>query len=216
MRSITFDVTRSGGFHPTVHGLHATESAPARKSILHFNVLDDGTMVMLAHIHGDPGRTCQLIEQNPGVIEYSVSDEGDGTGLMYLHSRLPDQMRGIIRPLDEHEVFFESLEYVSEDEIRMTMIGETNEILQRALAEIPDEIDITVERIGAYSAGTNDLSGLLTDRQREILEIAMELGYYENPRRTTHSEIAKRVGIDASTVSEHMRKIEARAFDFLA
>ncbi|MGA9399626.1 helix-turn-helix domain-containing protein [Haladaptatus sp.] len=56
----------------------------------------------------------------------------------------------------------------------------------------------------------------MTDRQQEILDIAMELGYYENPRRATHGEIAERVGIDASTVSEHMRKIESRAFAFLA
>lgn len=216
MRTITFTITRPDGFHPTAYELHTSESSAGRKSILHFNVLDDGTMVMLAHVHGNSDRMRRLIEQNPDVIDYSVSDEGDGTGLMYLHSQLPDSMRGILRPLDEHEVFFESIEYISEEEIRVTMIGETNEVLQRALAAIPEEINITVERIGVYSPGTSDLTGLLTDRQQEILDIAMELGYYENPRRSTHGEIAERVGIDASTVSEHMRKIEARAFAFLA
>ncbi len=216
MRSVTVAVTRPDGFYPSVDELVATESAPARKSILHFNVLDDGTMVVLAHVRGDPDRTRQLIERNPNVIDYSVSDEGDGTGLMYVHSRLPDPMRGVLRPLDKHEVFFESVEYVREDEMRMTLIGETNAVLQRALAAIPEEVHVTVERISAYSPDANDLSVLLTDRQQEILEIAMELGYYENPRRVTHGEIAERVGIDASTVSEHMRKIESRAFAFLA
>lgn len=216
MRSITFTITRPDGFYPAVHELLVSESAPVRKSILHLNTLDDGTMVMLAHVHGNPDRTRRLIEQNPDVIDYSVSEEGDGTGLMYVHSHFPEPIRGILRPLDEHEVFFESIEYISEEEIRVTMIGETNEVLQRALAAIPEEINISVERIGVYSPGTSDLTGLLTDRQQEILDIAMELGYYENPRRATHGEIAERVGIDASTVSEHMRKIEARAFAFLA
>ncbi len=215
MRSITFVVTWTDGFHPTAHDLHDTKSAPTRKSILHFNVLDDGTIVLLFRVHSDADRTRQLIEQNPNVIDYSVSDEEDGTGLVYVHSQLPGPTRGIIRPLDEHEVFFESIEYIRADAIRVTMIGETNDVLQRALAEIPKEVNTTVERIGVYSPGTSDLSVLLTDRQREILEIAMELGYYENPRRATHGEIAECAGIDASTVSEHMRKIETHAFAFL-
>ncbi|WP_231186747.1 hypothetical protein [Haladaptatus sp. DYF46] len=117
-------MARADGFYPTVREMGAT----ARKSVLHINVLDDGTMVMLARVYGDPNRIRQLIKQNSNAIDHSVSDAGDGTGLMYVHSRLPGPIRGILRPLDEHEVFFESIEYLPEDEIRVTMIGETNEV----------------------------------------------------------------------------------------
>lgn len=110
-------------------------------------------------------------------------------------------------------MFFEfPLEGIEGDGIRVTMVGETNEVLRRTLAAIPDEIEVTVDRIGAYPPDLRDVSSLLTERQQEILNIATDLGYYEVPRRATHRDIAERVGLNAGTVSEHLRKLEARVF----
>ncbi len=173
-------------------------------------------MVAVARFHDDPERLRRLMDQNSAMIDYSVSSEGDGAVLAYIHSWPPDPIREIILLLRRHEVFFESFEFIREDTARATMVGETNKMLQQALAAIPEEVDATVDRIGVYSPDRNDFRAALTERQQEILDIAMELGYYENPRRATHGEIAERAGIDASTVSEHMRKIEACAFAFLA
>ncbi|WP_444542726.1 helix-turn-helix domain-containing protein [Halomicrobium urmianum] len=38
------------------------------------------------------------------------------------------------------------------------------------------------------------------------------MGYYRNPREATHEDVAERVGTTASTVGEHLRKIESRVF----
>jgi predicted DNA binding protein len=51
---------------------------------------------------------------------------------------------------------------------------------------------------------------LLTDRQRELLEIAVQQGYFEIPRDCTLAELAEGVGIDKSTASEVLRRGEAR------
>lgn len=50
---------------------------------------------------------------------------------------------------------------------------------------------------------------LVTDRQRELLETAIQSGYYEVPRECTLAELAETVGIDKSTASEILRRGEA-------
>ncbi|WP_449271516.1 helix-turn-helix domain-containing protein [Haloferax volcanii] len=56
---------------------------------------------------------------------------------------------------------------------------------------------------------------LLTERQVEVLTLAVEEGYYETPRGTTHEKIATQIGVATTTVSEHLRKVEQRVFSAL-
>lgn len=51
---------------------------------------------------------------------------------------------------------------------------------------------------------------MLTDRQREILKLALDLGYYEVPRQTTLEELADELGIGVAAVSEGLRRAEER------
>ncbi|MFB6089930.1 MAG: helix-turn-helix domain-containing protein [Halobellus sp.] len=44
----------------------------------------------------------------------------------------------------------------------------------------------------------------LTARQREVLETAHEMGYFEHPKRANAGEVAAELGIDSSTFSEHL------------
>ncbi|GGC59741.1 helix-turn-helix domain-containing protein [Haloferax sulfurifontis] len=46
--------------------------------------------------------------------------------------------------------------------------------------------------------------GQLTDRQREVLETAHEMGYFDHPRRANKGEVATELGITTSTFSEHL------------
>jgi predicted DNA binding protein len=49
----------------------------------------------------------------------------------------------------------------------------------------------------------------LADRQAELVEIALELGYYAVPRTASHEDVAGAAGCVPSTASEHLRKAEA-------
>ena len=53
-----------------------------------------------------------------------------------------------------------------------------------------------------------DPARLLTDRQRELLLAAVDLGYYDVPRRATLTEVADHVGIAKSTCSETLQRVE--------
>lgn len=53
-------------------------------------------------------------------------------------------------------------------------------------------------------------SSLLTKRQEEIVRIAFEMGYYDQPRKKTLREISKIFGISHSTLSEIMQRGERK------
>lgn len=53
----------------------------------------------------------------------------------------------------------------------------------------------------------------LTDRQREALRIAYELGYFEIPRRASLEEVAAELDISASSVSERLRRAQTELIE---
>lgn len=53
-------------------------------------------------------------------------------------------------------------------------------------------------------------AGLLTDRQREVLDAAVRAGYFDVPRGCTLAELAADLGVDKSTASRILRRGQAR------
>lgn len=77
-----------------------------------------------------------------------------------------------------------------------------------ALGETLDEFGIgyTVEWIRQDV----ESESLLTDRQRWLLEEALDRGYYDTPRRTSLVELADDLDIAKSTCSEMLHRLEGR------
>lgn len=55
----------------------------------------------------------------------------------------------------------------------------------------------------------------LTERQREVLQTAFEMGYYEWPRDCTGEDVADALGISAATFSEHVFAAERKILTFV-
>jgi len=51
---------------------------------------------------------------------------------------------------------------------------------------------------------------LLTDRQRELLSTAIEMGYYDTPRESSMTDLAEELGIAKSTCSETLHRAEEK------
>lgn len=212
MRSITFVVTPPASRPP--YRLFAETPGLSRERIYNINLLEDGTMVLLGRIRGNPDRARRLIEERVDVLGLSISGESDDGGLVYIHTKPPSEIKRFLEIPREHEVFFDfPVKGTGDGELRVVMIGETNEVLQEALGDVPPEIGVTIERIGPYPERAGDITAVLTDRQREVLDVALELGYYDVPRRATHGDIAAQMGITTGTVTEHLQKVESRVFD---
>ncbi|WP_247729837.1 helix-turn-helix domain-containing protein [Halovivax limisalsi] len=73
-----------------------------------------------------------------------------------------------------------------------------------------------LRRLTAYEGRSGPLDAL-TDRQREVLRTAFELGYYDVPRTAATTDVAAELDLDDSTVSEHLQRAErnllARLFE---
>jgi DNA-binding CsgD family transcriptional regulator len=65
----------------------------------------------------------------------------------------------------------------------------------------------TLRRIGGYEGPDRPLDEL-TARQREVVETAWEMGYYEVPKEVSADDIAAELGLDSSTVNEHLQRAE--------
>lgn len=52
--------------------------------------------------------------------------------------------------------------------------------------------------------------GILTDKQRDALELALEQGYYERPRNASLSDLAEQLDISKSAVSQRIRSAEIK------
>lgn len=64
-----------------------------------------------------------------------------------------------------------------------------------------------LRRITRYSGAKQPLDGL-TDRQHEVVRTAYDMGYYEVPRETSTEAVASELGLDPSTVAEHLQRAE--------
>ncbi len=211
MRAVTF-LVRPPRSHPA-YRLFDETSPLRREHIYNLNLLEDGTIVLLGRVSGDLDRARRFVEAEPHLLGFSISGEDDEGAMVFVHARPPPAVTRFLELRREHEVFFEfPIEGTRDGKLRVVMIGETNEMLQSALADVPAELDATVERIRPYPEHPDDFRGVLTDRQREVLDAALDLGYYEVPRRATHEDIADEMGLTTPTVTEHLQKVEARVF----
>jgi predicted DNA binding protein len=72
---------------------------------------------------------------------------------------------------------------------------------------IKDFREIGTVTLGELAEFGNTASDLTT-RQREVIEIALEEGYFQWPRGITSDELADQLGISRPTCLEHLRKAE--------
>jgi len=65
---------------------------------------------------------------------------------------------------------------------------------------------VTLGRVSKFKESTADL----TDRQFEVIERALEEGYFEWPRDASSEEIAEKLDISRATFLEHLRKAQSK------
>lgn len=71
------------------------------------------------------------------------------------------------------------------------------------------DLEFRIERV----AETSSTGRLLTERQREVIDAALEHGYYDFPRACSLTELAEHLGVDKSVVSRVLQRAEGRIVD---
>lgn len=89
----------------------------------------------------------------------------------------------------------------------MSLVG-SQETIRGVVSEYVDSgVSPELRKLGEYDGPTRPMEQL-TDRQRDVLQTAYEQGYYEVPRTASTEDVAAEVGIDPSTVAEHLQRAE--------
>ena len=215
MRYFDFTITPDdGAIHPAGKIL-ADHPDVSRVSLMHVNALGDGTGVLLYRLRGDHEPLTEAIDESNAILAWDVLDVQDAVFHLYLHVP-PGQPAGSLMALaQKYALIIDTpLKYTNQGGLRTTIVG-THDMLRQALGETPDGVRFAVEQAGQYSPDREDILSILTERQHEVFETAIQEGYYEIPREATHEDIADALGCAPITVDEHLRKAESRVLSSL-
>ncbi|MFB3889427.1 MAG: helix-turn-helix domain-containing protein [Candidatus Bathyarchaeia archaeon] len=97
---------------------------------------------------------------------------------------------------------------ISKGRMKWLLITDTNKTvgrLSRALEHVG--CDVILERLTPLT-----VEGVLTERQKDVIRVAFESGYFDFPRRVSSVRLANQLGVSVSTLSEVMRAAQRRIF----
>jgi hypothetical protein len=216
MRHFTFTITpEKGAIHPVDRAIAETPGI-TREALVHVNAHSNGTGVMLYRLRGDADDLAARLEGELPLITSATVAVHDDTFHFYVHVG-PGQPAGKLMAVAQKYalMLIPPFEFTTAGTgLRVTAVG-THELLQQAIEECSEEVRVSIEKVGEYAPDNQNVLSVLTDRQRKTLETAVAEGYYDIPRQSTHEDIAETLGCGASTVDEHIRKVESRVFTSL-
>jgi DNA-binding transcriptional ArsR family regulator len=213
MRYLTVLVKPSGdgGFHP-LGGELSADAAIERRAIHYVELLADDTVLLFAEASGSQERYKQIMEDSPRVISYLTAGEDPWMAVSQfeptdaVHQALELQRESFL-------VIDTPIRFTSEDHLKVTYLG-SDEMFKQLYETVAgvEYADVEIIETGDYETNGPSFSRMITSRQEEVLEAAVDLGYYSEPRQGSLEDIAEVVGIAPGTVGEHLRKVEERVF----
>jgi predicted DNA binding protein len=175
-------------------------------------VLDDDTVLLFAEASGSKERYRQIMEASPHVISYLTA--GDDRWMAVSQFEPTDVVRRSLELQRESLLVIETpIQFTADDHLKVTYLG-TDETFNKLYeyANEMEQLTFDILEMGDYEADRSSFDRLITARQAEVLEVAVDLGYYSDPRQASLEDIGDVVGITPGTVGEHLRKAEERVF----
>lgn len=211
MEAVDVRVAADRGWFGPFHRAVARRDAIELVAVHEIRLLEDGTTVMLYEYRGPERAARRLAAEHLATAEggWQTGSLGDAQ-LMFASAKPSPLVAGVVTLLDEYRVVVDwPIEFLRDDELRVTLIGDREEI-RSACEAVPDGIRLAVARAGEYRTDAETLRRRLTPREREVLETAVVAGYYRNPRAASYEDLAAVLDRSTGTVGEHLRNAEAK------
>jgi predicted DNA binding protein len=150
-----------------------------------------------------------------GTVLHESEDE-DGYHVV-TQSCLCSLEQSIIDRFEEHNCLYQSPTIYRQGWEHYTVIAFGDEDIRELLSDLRSDREIELLSKASISetqiphsmlAPANQLFENLTDRQLAALQLALDRGYYEQPRKTSLRDLAERTAVARSTYEEHLRKAE--------
>lgn len=200
-----------GALHPSEADL-MPELDAAREAIVAIRRLDAERGTVLYRLRGDAEGMDAALEAHDDILAHEVID-GDGDALhLYTQFELDGLTETMLDLADEHGILLETPFPYREDgalEVRLAGLEEEMRDSVEAFLDDPrDDIDMSLEEVSSFVPEEERIAASLTERQRDVVEAAVERGYYATPREVTHRKLADVTGCSPSTAGEHLQKAE--------
>jgi predicted DNA binding protein len=199
------------GFHPLGEKL-TREPSIKRRAIHHIELLGDDTVLLFAEASGSQEQYKEIMEGSPHVIDYLTA--GEDRWLAVSQFEPTEEVRRALELQRDSLLIIETpIRFTPEDYLKITYLG-TDETFKKlsGYAEEVESVTFDILDIGDFEADESSFSRIITPRQEEVLEAAVDVGYYREPRQASLEDISEVVGITPGTVGEHLRKVEERVF----
>ncbi|MFH5801746.1 helix-turn-helix domain-containing protein [Haladaptatus sp. CMAA 1911] len=171
-------------------------------------VLDTDTPTYTLSITGPEKTVRQVLKADPDVLAWEISGSDTEVVYVYVQFHAPLEVRLLRERFTKDSLIVLLPVTFYPDSVELTVVGAQSD-LSCAIKTLPSIFDATVCEVGTYRNGIHRGQSL-TQRQREVLKVAYDFGYYERPSETSHEEIADVLGCAPSTVGEHLQKAEKR------
>jgi predicted DNA binding protein len=154
------------------------------------------------------------INQLGTILHESKDDDGYH---VVTQSCLCSLEQSIIDRFEEHNCLYQSPTIYRQGWEHYTVIAFNGEAIRELLGDLRSDREIELLSKTSISekqiphsmlAPANQLFENITDRQLAALQLALESGYYEQPRKTSLRELADQTAVARSTYEEHLRKAE--------
>ena len=208
MRYVDFLLIPRGRYLHPVTAAIADDPSVHREALHHFNVLEDGTAVALVEFSGGIDRLESITGDNPDVLSYDLSESETGA---FVYSRITadEELQQLYSVPQRRELVLDTpMRYTDRGALEVRAIGNQQSI-REAIGDVPDGLGLKFLSTGEYDPDRPEADDQLTERQREILRTAVEMGYYEEPRQANYQDLADELDLSSGTVGEPLRKIES-------
>jgi len=211
MKHVRLELTANGReseIHP-MYDVLANAPFVERATALQWNWAGD-TLGILHYIVGDIGAYEAAATDTGEVIEYELESAGDDAFYAYVFDELTPASRAMFEPASYSGlVVVPPMVYHENGDVSISAFGPA-EVIQRAIEQMPDPIEITVRSVSGLTGLPQVTESYLSDRQQAALTAGLELGYYDVPREASQEDVAAALSCAPSTAAEHLRKAEAK------
>lgn len=193
--------------HPVHEGVVEVDAA-TRAELLQWGPTSNVTS--LSWVDADPSAAAAVFDRVESVTDARFL-AGDGGTYAFVDQERFEYDPALLTVIARSSVVFvPPVTFRADRTVRFRAVGESTH-LSEFHDRLSDAADVRIERVREFRRGSTPVE--TTDRQREALAAAREVGYYDVPRTGTVEDVAAELDCARSTAGELLRKAEAKLVD---
>ncbi|MGC8949214.1 MAG: helix-turn-helix domain-containing protein, partial [Thermoprotei archaeon] len=142
------------------------------------------------------------LKGNPNVLDVKIVRLDNDKALINIVGIFNE----IYKILADLDVFISAIRNLHDEWSELVLMVPNNKVLKKILKQL-HEVGVQM-RVKSIVYAKNKT--VLTSKQDSIIRIAYELGYYDFPRKTNLTSLAKKLSLSSATLSEILRRGEYR------